>query len=126
MTPTTKRFVSWSLCNFSSECLYFRFAVIPGLTGSLTQYTNAAKLVDSPALGNRLVSSNYVTLFLMNDLLRTVVWAKAIVTITHLLALPGRNTTHSACVAIVDFIIFSTSMCLFFMLRTAITSKKYE
>ena len=61
----------------------------------------------------------------LNDSRRTVAWAKAIVTITHLLALPGRNTTHSACVAIVDFsVFFSTTMCLFFMLRTAINVTK--
>ena len=99
---------------------------MPELTGSLTQYTNAAKLVDSLALESRLVLSNlYDGVFLTNYLHRTVVWAKAIVTIIHLLALPGRNTIHSACAAIVDFIIFSTpTMCLFFMLRTAINTTK--
>ena len=39
----------------SPEYLSFRFVVIPGLAGSSTQYTNVVKLVDSPALGNRLV-----------------------------------------------------------------------
>lgn len=36
---------------------YFRFGVILESAGSSTQYTNAAKLVDSPALGSRLVLS---------------------------------------------------------------------
>jgi len=47
------------------EPLHFRFAVIPESAGSLTQYTNAAKLVDSLALGSKSVVTNlHVTVFL--------------------------------------------------------------
>ena len=55
-----------ALSVISSEYLYFRFVAIPESAGSSTQYTNAAKLVDSPALENRLVLLNlHVTVFLM-------------------------------------------------------------
>ena len=70
----------------SPEYLSFRFVVIPGLAGSSTQYTNVVKLVDSPALGNRLVLPNLHGRF-FNDSRRTMAWAKAIVS--------GHNHTRS-------------------------------
>ena len=50
----------------------------------------------------------------LNDSRRTVAWAKAIVTITHPLGLPGRDTIRSVCVATVDFSSIFSFIAMFF------------
>lgn len=78
-------YVYWSSCSNFPLLLRIRSAVMPELTGSSPPFTSAARLADLPASESR-----------------TVVWAKATVTTTPLLAPPGRNTTPSASADTVD------------------------